>query len=165
MSSNTQIQFVRTLEILDSRGFPPLRVTVGLEDGTLASASVPSGASTGENEAAELRDGDARRYGGKGVRKALANVNEVIAPRLIGFDATAQARIDRMMCDLDGTTNKAKLGANVILGVSQALARAAAKGAADAAVCVPRGCRRASAAGAHDECAEWRQARRFEPRL
>ena len=127
MSSSTQIQSVRALEILDSRGFPTLRVTVGLEDGTLASASVPSGASTGENEAVELRDGDARRYGGKGVRKALANVNEIIAPRLIGLDATAQARIDRMMCDLDGTANKAKLGANAILGVSQALARAAAE--------------------------------------
>ena len=127
MSSSTQIQSVRALEILDSRGFPTLRVTVGLEDGTLASASVPSGASTGENEAVELRDGEARRYGGKGVRKALANVNEVIAPRLIGLDASAQARIDRMMCDLDGTANKAKLGANAILGVSQALARAAAE--------------------------------------
>ena len=127
MSSSTQIQSVRALEILDSRGFPTLRVTVGLEDGTLASASVPSGASTGENEAVELRDGDVRRYGGKGVRKALANVNEIIAPRLIGLDATAQARIDRMMCDLDGTANKAKLGANAILGVSQALARAAAE--------------------------------------
>ena len=127
MSSDTQIQSVRALEILDSRGFPTLRVTVGLEDGTLASASVPSGASTGENEAVELRDGEARRYGGKGVRKALANVNEVIAPRLIGLDASAQARIDRMMCDLDGTANKAKLGANAILGVSQALARAAAQ--------------------------------------
>ncbi len=127
MSSDTRIQSVRALEILDSRGFPTLRVTVGLEDGTLASASVPSGASTGENEAVELRDGEARRYGGKGVRKALANVNEVIAPRLIGLDASAQARIDRMMCDLDGTANKAKLGANAILGVSQALARAAAQ--------------------------------------
>ncbi len=126
MSSNTQIQSIRAIEILDSRGFPTLRVTVRLQDGTSGSASVPSGASTGENEAVELRDGDARRYGGKGVLKAVANVNEIIGPRLIGFEASAQARIDRMMCDLDGTANKSKLGANAMLGVSQAIARATA---------------------------------------
>ncbi|EQD52402.1 phosphopyruvate hydratase, partial [mine drainage metagenome] len=101
MSSNTQIQSIRAIEILDSRGFPTLRVTVRLQDGTSGAASVPSGASTGENEAVELRDGDARRYGGKGVLKAIANVNEIIGPRLIGFEACAQARIDRLMCDLD----------------------------------------------------------------
>jgi len=126
MSSNTQIHSIRAIEILDSRGFPTLRVTVRLQDGTSGTASVPSGASTGENEAVELRDGDARRYGGKGVLKAVANVNEIIGPRLIGFEASAQARIDRMMCDLDGTMNKSKLGANAMLGVSQAIARAAA---------------------------------------
>ncbi len=126
MSSNTQIQSIRAIEILDSRGFPTLRVTVRLQDGTSGSASVPSGASTGENEAVELRDGDARRYGGKGVLKAVANVNEIIGPRLIGFEASAQARSDRMMCDLDGTANKSKLGANAMLGVSQAIARATA---------------------------------------
>jgi enolase len=126
MSSNTQIQSIRAIEILDSRGFPTLRVTVRLQDGTSGAASVPSGASTGENEAVELRDGDARRYGGKGVLKAVANVNEIIGPRLIGFEASAQARIDRMMCDLDGTANKSKLGANAMLGVSQAIARATA---------------------------------------
>ena len=126
MSAKIQIQSIHALEILDSRGFPTLGVTVGLEDGTRASAAVPSGASTGENEAVELRDGDARRYGGKGVLKAVANVNEIIAPRLIGLDPTAQSRIDRLMCDLDATGNKSKLGANAILGVSQAVARAAA---------------------------------------
>ncbi len=126
MSSNTQIQSIRAIEILDSRGFPTLRVTVRLQDGTSGTASVPSGASTGENEAVELRDGDARRYGGKGVLKAVANVNEIIGPRLIGFEASAQARIDRLMCELDGTANKSKLGANAMLGVSQAIARATA---------------------------------------
>ena len=126
MSPNTQIQSIRAIEILDSRGFPTLRVTVRLEDGTVGTASVPSGASTGENEAVELRDGDPRRYGGKGVFKAVANVNEIIGPRLIGLDPAAQSRIDRMMCDLDATANKSKLGANAILGVSQAVARAAA---------------------------------------
>ena len=126
MSPNTQIQSIRAIEILDSRGFPTLRVTVLLEDGTVGTASVPSGASTGENEAVELRDGDPRRYGGKGVLKAVANANEIIGPRLIGLDPAAQSRIDRMMCDLDATANKSKLGANAILGVSQAVARAAA---------------------------------------
>lgn len=126
MSSNPQIQSIRAVEILDSRGFPTLRATVRLEDGTVGTASVPSGASTGENEAVELRDGDPRRYGGKGVLKAVANVNEIIGPRLIGFDPSAQSRIDRTMCDLDATANKSKLGANAILGVSQAVARASA---------------------------------------
>ncbi len=113
-------------EILDSRGNPTVRVFVGLDDGTSVSASVPSGASTGEHEAVELRDGDKARYGGKGVLKAVANVAEVIAPALIGRDPTAQADIDGLMLDLDGTLNKAKLGANAILGVSMAVARAAA---------------------------------------
>ena len=126
MSSNTRIQSLHAIEILDSRGFPTLRVAVRLADGTLGTASVPSGASTGENEAVELRDGDPRRYGGKGVLKAVANVNEIIGPRLIGFDPSAQSRIDRTMCDLDATANKSKLGANAILGVSQAVARASA---------------------------------------
>ncbi len=127
MSSRTQIQSIRALEILDSRGFPTLRVTVRLEDGTVGCASVPSGASTGEHEAVELRDGDARRYGGKGVLKAVGNVNETIAPRLIGLDPAGQAGIDRLLCELDGTPNKSKLGANAMLGVSQAVARAAAE--------------------------------------
>ena len=102
---------------------------VGLDDGIVATASVPSGASTGENEAVELRDGDKSRYGGKGVRKAVANVVEKIAPAVLGFDPARQAEIDRLMIALDGTPNKAALGANAILGVSMAVARAAAQSA------------------------------------
>ncbi|MGQ9588909.1 MAG: phosphopyruvate hydratase [Planctomycetota bacterium] len=120
------IQSVRALEILDSRGNPTVRVRVALSSGVVASASVPSGASTGENEALELRDGDKKRYGGKGVLKAVANVNDAIAPKLIGLDPARQAEIDRMMIDLDGTPTKSKLGANAMLGVSMAVARAAA---------------------------------------
>jgi len=120
------IKAIRAIEILDSRGTPTVRVFVLLEDGTAAAASVPSGASTGEHEAVELRDSDTHRYNGKGVRKAVANVNEIIAPRLAGLDSSRQPEIDRLLIDLDGTPNKARLGANAILGVSQAVARAAA---------------------------------------
>jgi enolase len=123
---NRKIASVRALEILDSRGNPTLRVFVTLDSGVSASASVPSGASTGENEAVELRDGDKKRYGGKGVLKAVANVNKTIAPKLVGMDPVRQAEIDRLMIELDGTPNKGKLGANAILGVSMATARAAA---------------------------------------
>ena len=121
------IASVNAIEILDSRGNPTLRVFVTLSDGTKVSASVPSGASTGANEAVELRDGDSARYGGKGVLKAVANVNAVIAPKLIGADPARQAEIDALLIDLDGTPNKAKLGANATLGVSMAVARAAAR--------------------------------------
>jgi enolase len=121
-----KITSVKAMEILDSRGNPTLRAFVTLDSGVTASASVPSGASTGENEAIELRDGDKKRYGGKGVMKAVANVNKLIAPKLIGIDPTRQAEIDYLMISLDGTPNKAKLGANAILGVSMAVARAAA---------------------------------------
>ena len=124
-----KIADVRALEILDSRGNPTVRVKVTLDDGVVADASVPSGASTGENEAVELRDGDKARYGGKGTLKAVANVNEKIAPKLVGVDPARQAEIDRMMIDLDGTPNKGKLGANAILGASMAVARAAARSA------------------------------------
>ena len=124
-----RIVFIDALEILDSRGNPTVKVNLALDDGTHASACVPSGASTGENEALELRDGDKKRYGGKGVLKAVANVIEKIAPELLGRDATRQAEIDRLMIDLDGTPNKGKLGANAILGVSMAVARAAAMAA------------------------------------
>jgi len=120
-----RIRAIRALEILDSRGTPTLRVFVHLEDGMLGVASVPSGASTGEHEATELRDIALDRYGGKGVREAVSNVNDVIAPQLIGLDPTAQSQIDRLMIELDGTPAKAKLGANAILGVSQAVACAA----------------------------------------
>ncbi len=123
---NRKISAVRALEILDSRGNPTIRVLVSLDNGIEASASVPSGASTGEHEAVELRDGDKQRYGGKGVLTAVNNVNTVIAPNLLGMDPTRQVDIDRCLIDLDGTANKAKLGANAILGVSMAVARAAA---------------------------------------
>ena len=126
---NAKIKSVQALEILDSRGNPTLRAVVTLDHGVTASASVPSGASTGENEAVELRDGDAGRYGGKGVLKAVANVNSVIAPAVQGLNPARQAEIDRLMIELDGTPNKSKLGANAILGVSLAVARAAAQAA------------------------------------
>ena len=123
---SSKIKSVKAIEILDSRGNPTVRVFVELDNGVVTSASVPSGASTGENEAVELRDGDKKRYGGKGVLKAVAHVNEVIAPKIIGMDAVRQAEIDLLMIELDGTPNKGKLGANAILGVSMAVARAAA---------------------------------------
>ncbi len=123
---SSAIRTVRALEILDSRGSPTLRVSVQLHSGVVGTASVPSGASTGENEAVELRDGDKARYGGKGVLRAVANVNEVIAPKLVGRNPAQQAQLDALMLELDGTANKSRLGANAILGVSQALARAAA---------------------------------------
>jgi enolase len=113
-------------EVLDSRGNPTVEVEVHLESGAQGRAMVPSGASTGTREAVELRDGDPRRYLGKGVGKAVRNVNRVIGPKLVGFDATEQAFLDRMMIELDGTENKRRLGANAILGVSLAVARAAA---------------------------------------
>lgn len=114
-------------EILDSRGNPTVEVEVYLEDGTIGRAAVPSGASTGAFEACELRDGDKARYGGKGVLKAVENVNSVIGPAIQGFDATEQVAIDKLMIQLDGTDNKSKLGANAILGVSMAVARGAAQ--------------------------------------
>jgi enolase len=113
-------------EVLDSRGNPTIEVEVYTESGAYGRAMVPSGASTGEHEAVELRDGDKKRYLGKGVLKAVDNVNEIIAPEIIGLDCTQQAYIDQIMIDLDGTANKAKLGANAILGVSMAVAKAAA---------------------------------------
>ena len=121
-----QIVSVFGREILDSRGNPTIEVEVTLDSGFVGVAAVPSGASTGENEALELRDGDPARYGGKGVLKAVKNVNEVIAPEIIGMDATQQRAIDQAMIALDGTPTKSKLGANAILGVSLAVAKAAA---------------------------------------
>ncbi|WP_018969102.1 phosphopyruvate hydratase [Rubritalea marina] len=122
----TAIEDIRGREIIDSRGNPTVEVDVTLADGSFGRAAVPSGASTGEHEACELRDGDKSRYLGKGVANAVANVNEKIAPELIGLDATDQALIDRAMLELDGTKNKTNLGANAILGVSLAVAHAAA---------------------------------------
>jgi len=122
----TTITDVWAREILDSRGNPTLEVEVTLEDGTIGRAAVPSGASTGENEAVELRDGDKSRYNGKGVLKAVENVNDVLAEEVVGFESTDQVGIDKMMIALDGTPNKGKLGANAILGVSLAVAKASA---------------------------------------
>jgi len=121
-----KIKKVQAMEILDSRGNPTVRVFVTLENGVTASASVPSGASTGENEAVELRDGDKKRYNGKGVLKAVSNVNNIIAQKLIGMDPSEQATIDKLMIELDGTKNKGKFGANAILGVSMAVAKVSA---------------------------------------
>src|SRR3989344_1429582 len=120
------IKSIKALEILDSRCNPTVRVIVTLTDGTVGSASVPSGASTGIHEALELRDGDKKRYGGQGVLKAVANVNKIIGPQLRGCDPTRQRAIDRLMIKLDDTENKSRLGANAILGVSLAVAYAAA---------------------------------------
>ncbi len=120
------IDYVVAREILDSRGNPTVEVDVVLEDGSMGRAAVPSGASTGEHEAVELRDGDKSRYLGKGVLKAVQNVNDVISPEIVGLDALDQVAIDRALIKLDGTENKSKLGANAILGVSMAVARAAA---------------------------------------
>lgn len=121
-----KIKSIKGREILDSRGNPTVEVEVQLESGITGRASVPSGASTGENEALELRDNDKKRYGGKGVLKAVYNVNNVIAPELIGWSATEQRAIDRKMLEMDGTKTKSNLGANAILGVSLAVAKAAA---------------------------------------
>ena len=121
-----KIVAVRALEILDSRGSPTVRVSLELACGIAVSASVPSGASTGSNEAVELRDGDQTRYGGRGVRRAVAAVNDAIAPMLLGRDPTRQAEIDRELIALDGTPDKRRLGANALLGASMAVARAAA---------------------------------------
>ncbi|MCC6260422.1 MAG: phosphopyruvate hydratase [Anaerolineales bacterium] len=123
---DTTIESISALEVLDSRGNPTVEVEVVLMDGAWGRAAVPSGASTGEHEALEMRDGDKKRYGGKGVTKAVANVNGVIADALFGWDASDQKGIDALMLELDGTQNKSKLGANAILGVSLAVAKAAA---------------------------------------
>jgi enolase len=123
------IEGIVAREILDSRGNPTVEVEIGLDDGTIARAAVPSGASTGAFEAVELRDGDADRYQGKGVEKAVANVEDRIVDEIIGYEASEQRLIDQRMLDIDGTADKSGLGANAILGVSLAVAKAAAKSA------------------------------------
>jgi enolase len=148
----TTIAFIHAREILDSRGNPTVEVDVRLSDGSFGRAAVPSGASTGSREALELRDGDEKRYGGKGVRRAVANVNEILSS-LKGADASDQVAIDKRMCALDGTANKDKLGANAILGVSMAVARAAAASAGRPPAC------------AHVQHHEWRRTRRQQHRF
>ncbi len=123
----TGIEFIFAREVLDSRGNPTVEVEALLEGGAFGRVIVPSGASTGEHEAVELRDGDAERYNGKGVLKAVENVNEIIAPEIMDLDALDQVFIDRVLCEIDGTPNKGKLGANAILGVSLAVAKAASE--------------------------------------
>src|SRR3954452_5158964 len=127
--STMDIQQIRGREILDSRGNPTVEVEVVLADGAVGRAAVPSGASTGAHEAVELRDGDKGRYLGRGVSKAVQNVNDTIAPRLLGYDAFDQPGLDQLLIELDGTPNKAKFGANAVLGVSLAAAHAAAASA------------------------------------
>ncbi|HYL79310.1 MAG TPA: phosphopyruvate hydratase, partial [Candidatus Acidoferrum sp.] len=122
----SEISEVRAREILDSRGNPTVEVEVLLESGALGRAAVPSGASTGEREALELRDGDPHRYLGKGVSKAVEHVNQTIAPEVEGMEATSQPVVDQLLCELDGTPDKSRLGANALLGVSLAVAKAAA---------------------------------------
>src|SRR6184192_3748669 len=124
--ARTSIRHIQAREILDSRGNPTIEVDVRLDNGAFGRAAVPSGASTGEHEAVELRDGDKSRFAGKGVRKAVANVNHKIEPVLKGWDARDQAKIDNKLIELDGTPNKKNLGANALLGVSLAIAHAAA---------------------------------------
>ena len=123
---NSAIEIIHAREILDSRGNPTIEVDIKLKNGSRGRAAVPSGASTGEHEANELRDGNKKRYLGKGVCKAVTNINTIIADTLKGFDATNQSQLDTIMIDLDGTENKSKLGANALLGVSMAASRAAA---------------------------------------
>ena len=121
------IEDVIAREVLDSRGNPTVEVEITLEDGSVGRAMVPSGASTGVHEAVELRDGDKERYLGKGTLKAVENVNTIIADQILGFDVFDQVGLDKMLIELDGTPNKGRLGANAILGVSMAAARAAAE--------------------------------------
>ena len=127
MKNYLEIESIEALEVLDSRGNPTVQVTVELFDGSCGVAMVPSGASTGAFEAVELRDGDSSRYMGKGVLKAVQNVNTIIAPELEGMNAYDQPQIDKTLIELDGTENKGRLGANATLGVSLAVAKAAAE--------------------------------------
>ena len=143
---NTLIEVVDAREILDSRGNPTIEVDVVLADGAVGRAAVPSGASTGVHEAVELRDGDKSRFGGKGVLRAVANVTETIAPALYGLDAADQAGIDALLCELDGTPNKATLGANAILGAHSRVPmlprrRTTCRSTATSAGSAPRPCR------------------------
>ena len=154
------IEGVHAREILDSRGNPTVAVQVATSFGAVEEAMVPSGASTGAHEAVELRDGDPKRYGGKGVLKAVAAVNEILGPALEGLDATAQREIDRALIELDGTPNKANLGANALLGVSLAVARAAARVARLPLFRYLGGPSASTLAGADDERHQRRQTRR-----
>ena len=154
-----EITGIHAREILDSRGNPTVEVDVRLSDGAFGSAAVPSGASTGAYEAVELRDGDRKRYGGKGVLHAVVNVNREIEPPIVGMRAGDQAGLDRALIALDGTPNKSRLGANAILGVSLANAQAAAASAGLPLWRFLGGPTRAAAAGADVQHPQRRQAR------
>ena len=158
--SDTSIGAIHAREILDSRGNPTVEVEVHLNDGTIGRAAVPSGASTGEHEAVELRDGDKDRYMGKGVLTAVANVNTEIDSALSNMDASDQRSIDDKMIELDGTANKGRLGANAILGVSMACARASAIATQMPLYRYLGGINGEPSAGADDEHSERRRARR-----
>ncbi len=156
----TEIVAIRAREVLDSRGNPTVEADVILESGALGRAIVPSGASTGEHEAVELRDGDKTHFGGKGVLQAVENVETVIAPELEGMDAANQRLIDQTMIALDGTPNKAKLGANAILAVSMAASRAVAQTLEIAALPLPRRRKRQRPAHPDAQRSQWRSTRR-----
>ena len=160
----TAIVDITAREILDSRGNPTVEVEVTLEDGSFGRAAVPSGASTGAHEAVELRDGGPR-YGGKGVMNAVDAVNTEIFDVLCGLDAEEQVRIDRLMCALDGTPNKSRLGANAMLGVSLAVAKAAAEAANLPLYRYVGGASARTLPVPHDEHHQWRRARRQPDRL
>ena len=151
-------------EILDSRGNPTVECDVLLESGTMGRAAVPSGASTGSREAIELRDGDAARYGGKGVLRAVEHINTEISEAVLGLDASEQAFLDRTLIDLDGTDNKSRLGANATLAVSMAVARAAAEESGLPLYRYFGGSGGDAAAGADDERHQRRRARQQQPR-
>ena len=159
---STKIASVHGRQILDSRGNPTVEADVRLEDGTIGRGAVPSGASTGEHEAIELRDGDKSHYLGKGVLKAVGHINTDIAKVVAGMDASDQRALDKKMIDADGTPNKSKFGANAILAVSMAAARAAAAACEAALIQISRALFerffRQHTACAHDEHSEWRRA-------
>jgi enolase len=144
-------------QILDSRGNPTVEVDVITDEGAIGRAAVPSGASTGVHEAVELRDGDKKKYMGKGVLKAVSNVNKIIAPELLDYDVADQTGIDELMIKLDGTTNKAKLGANAMLAVSMAVAKAAAEEAALPLYRYVGGHQWQNTSDSYDEYFEWRR--------
>ncbi len=156
----TAIVDIIAREILDSRGNPTVEVDVVLEDGSMGRAAVPSGASTGAHEAVELRDGDKSRYGGKGVLKAVESVNRDIFDAISGFEAEEQVKIDETMIALDGTPNKSQLGANAILGVSLAVAKAGAEASGLPLHRYVGGASRAGPARSHDEYRQRRRSRR-----
>ena len=155
----TEIAAIRAREILDSRGNPTVESEVVLASGAMGRAAVPSGASTGEHEAVELRDGDKSHYLGKGVLQAVENVESILAPELIGMDAANQRLLDATMISIDGTPNKSRLGANAILAVSMAAARATATALQLAALPVSRWRECLHSADPHDERSQWRRTR------